>query len=149
MSTPRMKWSPWRTGAAVLLIFGLSESPALACRATKPSWVGAYAQPVNNGDTSSFRDQTVRNVVRVAFGGTRVRVRLSNANGTQPLTLRNVHVALAGDGAAISGPNPAVTFSGEPSVIIPPGESVLSDGVPLEVPTLSDVAVSVYVPTAD
>ena len=130
-------------------ILGLLAPVALACRATKPSWVGNFAQPVNHADVSSFKDQTVRNVVHVAFGGTRVRVRMSNANGTQPLTLRNVHVGVAGEGAAVSGPNPAVTFGGESAVTIPPGASVLSDGVPLDVPALHDLAVSVYVPATD
>ena len=130
-------------------MLGLFAPPSLACRATKPSWVGGFAQPVNVGESSSLEDETVRNVVRITFGGTRVRVRMSNANGARPLTLRNVHVGLAGEGAAISGPNRAVTFAGESSVTIPPGRSVLSDGVPLEVPALHDLAVSVHVPATD
>jgi lysophospholipase L1-like esterase len=130
------------------VLLGITAQQAQACRATKPSWVGAYAQPVDNGGASSFEDQTIRNVVRVGFGGSRVRVRMSNANGTQPLTLRNVHVGLAGEGAAVSGANRAVTFAGETSVTVPPGQSALSDGVPLEVPPSGALAVSLHVPAA-
>src|SRR5207244_4182152 len=39
-----------------------------------------------------------------------------------------------------------LTFSGQPSITIPPGAIVLSDPVDLDVPALSDLAVSIFVP---
>ena len=64
-------------------------------------------------------------------GGNRLRVRFSNAYGTNPVTMNSVHVALAaGTGSAANGNiNPAtdkaLMFHGAPSITIPAGEVVL------------------------
>ena len=42
--------------------------------------------PANPAQASSFNNQTVRMIVHTSIGGTRVRVELSNAYGTAPLT---------------------------------------------------------------
>ena len=44
------------------------------------------------------------------------------------------------------GSDRTLTFGGKPSIIIPPGASVVSDEVDLEVPPLSDLAISIFVP---
>ena len=43
-------------------------------------------------------NQTVRQVVRTSVGGTSVRVRISNAHGTGPLTIGAARIALPGKG---------------------------------------------------
>ena len=96
-----------------------------------------------------FNNQTIRMIAPVSIGGRRVRVQLSNAFGTTPLKLGAVHVALrAKDSMIATGSDRALTFSGQPSFTIPPGASVLSDPVDLDVPPLGELAVSVYVPEA-
>ena len=45
-----------------------------------------------------FTNQTLRQIVRTSLGGARVRVVLSNAFGTAPLTIGAAHVALARQG---------------------------------------------------
>jgi lysophospholipase L1-like esterase len=96
-----------------------------------------------------FNNQTIRMIAPVSIGGRRVRVQLSNAYGTTALKLGAVHVALrAKDSAIAAGSDRALTFSGQPSFTIPPGASVLSDPVDLDVPPLGELAVSVYVPEA-
>ena len=57
------------------------------------------------------------------------------------------HVALsAANGAIDSGSDHALTFSGKPMVIIPPGALIVSDPVAFQVTPLSSLAVSVYLP---
>jgi lysophospholipase L1-like esterase len=89
----------------------------------------------------------VRLIVHTSLGGNEVRVRLSNAFGTESLAIGAAHVALHSMNAGIvSGTDRALTFSGSNSVSIPPGALVVSDSVKLDVPALSDLAVSLYLP---
>jgi lysophospholipase L1-like esterase len=98
-------------------------------------------------DTRTFENQTVRHIVHVSVGGRRVRVRLSNVFGAQPLVVGAVHVALRDSGAAIvPSSDRGLTFSDRPSITIPAGADALSDPVDLNVPTRGDLAVSIFVP---
>src|SRR3954451_53561 len=123
----------------------LPVAPAPA-RSDTPSWVAAWGLPINNSSTSSFEDQTIRVVLRASFGGSRVRIRLSNANGTHPLALQDAHIGIAGSGASVQGTNVPLTFKGSPGVTIPVGQSVMSYPAEMKVPALQGLAVSVYAP---
>jgi lysophospholipase L1-like esterase len=115
-------------------------------------WVATWgASPVAplpaNATNPGFTNQTVRLIVHTSLGGNAVRVRLSNAFGTESLVIGTAHLALHGMSAAtISSTDRPLTFSGSSSVTIPPGALVVSDGVKLDVPALSDLAVSLYLP---
>jgi lysophospholipase L1-like esterase len=109
-------------------------------------WLASWgASPSDPGPGLS--SQTVREHVRLSLGGDRLRVRLSNRFGTQSLVVGPVHVALQASGAAIvPGSDRAVTFSGQPTITIPPGALAVSDPVRLEVEALQEVAVSIFLP---
>ena len=115
-------------------------------------WVATWgASPVAplpaNNTNPGFTNQTVRLVVHTSLGGSEVRVRLSNAFGSESLVIGAAHVALRSKDASIaSGTDRPLTFNGSGSVTIPPGALVVSDGVKLDVPALSDLAVSLYLP---
>jgi lysophospholipase L1-like esterase len=97
--------------------------------------------------TTDLGNVTVRQVVRVSQGGTRLRLRFSNENSADALPLAAVHVGAAGvDGAVVPGSDHVVTFDGQPSVILPAGAPVLSD--PIELPTraLEKLYISSYLP---
>ena len=51
-----------------------------------------------------FDDQTVRLIVHVSVGGTRVRIRLSNAFGDRPLRIRAAHIAITATNDSITMP---------------------------------------------
>jgi len=124
---------------------------ATAERAAPPMASPAVGQPFTAAMQAQlgFNNQTIRMIAPVSIGGRRVRVQFSNAYGTTPLKLGAVHVALrTKDSAITAGSDRALTFSGQPSFTIPPGASVLSDPVDLDVPPLGELAVSVYVPEA-
>jgi len=116
------------------------------------TWVATWgASPVAplpaNTTNTGFTNQTVRLIVHTSLGGNEVRVRLSNAFGTESLAIGAAHVALRSMNAGIvSGTDRALTFSGSNSVTIPPGALLVSDSVKLDVPALADLAVSVYLP---
>jgi lysophospholipase L1-like esterase len=105
------------------------------------------AAPLPPPPIMSFQNQTVRMTVRTSIGGRRLRVELSNAFGTKPLTVGAAHVALREkDSAIVTGTDRPLAFSGKPSFTIPPGAQALSDAVDLNVPPLSDLAISLYLP---
>lgn len=93
--------------------------------------------------------QTVRVICRISIGGARVRVRISNTFGAGDLRIGAAHLALRDHGVSISGPSDRqVTFNGSSTTSIPAGALVVSDPVDLDVPALSDLAVSLYLPEA-
>jgi lysophospholipase L1-like esterase len=109
-------------------------------------WVGTWATSPESG-TTSFNNQTLRQIVHVSLGGDDIRIRLSNAYGTTSLTIGAAHIALRSTGAQIVPDSERVlTFSGESSITIPPGAIIVSDPVKLAVPALGDLAVSLYLP---
>ena len=94
-----------------------------------------------------FDNQTLRQIVHLSVGGTKVRVRISNRHGETPLSVGAVRVAHSAGGASIVlESNREATFAGSPAIVIPPGATVLSDPVDLAVPACADLAVSIYVP---
>src|SRR5690349_15624108 len=77
-----------------------------------------------------FDNQTLREIVHASIGSDSVRVRPSNAYGTQPVQVGAAHIALRREGSEIvPASDRALTFSGRPEVSIPPGALVLSDPV--------------------
>ncbi len=94
-----------------------------------------------------FANQTVRQVLRMAGGGERVRVRLSNRYGRAPLTIAAARLALRKTGAAIvTETDVALRFSGAEYVTIAAGEEIVSDAVELAVTAGDDLALSLYLP---
>jgi lysophospholipase L1-like esterase len=123
----------------------------------KLHWVGSWAasqqvpETQNLLDPELLRDATLRQIVHLTVGGSQLRVRVSNAFGTQPLHLTAVHVARpasaaseAGGGAIDAASDMAVMFHGAPDVMIPAGAEYLSDVVAFPVAALSNLAISIH-----
>lgn len=113
-------------------------------------WVGTWGtapqlvEPANLPPAPGLAGNTLRQVVHVSLGGTRLRMRFSNAFGTSPVALSAVHLANSTGGSAIDpATDRALTFGGQPSVTIPAGESVISDPFEYPLKPLSDVAVTI------
>jgi lysophospholipase L1-like esterase len=95
----------------------------------------------------TFKDQTLRQMVRLSGGGKQVRIRFTNEFGTTPLAIGAAHVALAASGGAIQpGSDHVVTFAGKPTATIAPGAPLVSDPIDMPVPALSKLAISLYLP---
>src|SRR5215207_6050333 len=78
------------------------------------------------------RDQSFRLIVRPDIWSRQVRLRLSNAFGTKPVTFDGAFVGLQlGAAAVMPGTNQPVRFGGQDSVTVKPGEWVWSDPVTL------------------
>jgi lysophospholipase L1-like esterase len=138
----------------VALTAVLCGQPLLA----KPQqWVGtwasaplldAHAKPADQLLAPGTTGVTLREVVHVSIGGEMVRVRFSNLYGTDPLVIGAAQIAQTLKGAAVVvGSGKPLTFHGQPSVSIPPGALVVSDGIPFKFAPLSDLTVSFYLPS--
>jgi lysophospholipase L1-like esterase len=83
-------------------------------------------------------------------GGKYVRVRFSNAYGTNSVTMNSAHIALAsgagsgGSGTIDTTTDRALTFRGMPSTVIPPGEVIWSDPINFNLPALTNLAISIF-----
>ena len=152
MMRNRIRSLTWPAFVAVLALCLAAWTGFAGPKEADDNWVSTWgASPVAplpaNTTNTGFTNQTVRLIVHTSLGGSEVRVRLSNAFGTESLAIGAAHVALRSMNAGIvSGTDRALTFSGSNSVTIPPGALVVSDGVKLDVPALADLAVSLYLP---
>lgn len=142
---------------APYLLLTLAAAVAAPLRAgERDGWTAAWAssQMVPAGDqvvpAEWLEDATLREVVRVALSGPRLRLRLSNAFGTAPLAIGGVTLARSADirTPRISGSAEVVTFNGQPGIVIPAGAEGWSDPVELPVLAGTDLAVSLYLPKA-
>jgi lysophospholipase L1-like esterase len=126
----------------------------LACNhaqnSTPAHWVGTWAAAVQvapSDGADTFNNQTVRLIVHTSIAGTQARIRLSNVFGSDPLLIGSAHIARRATGANIDpASDRTLTFQQHPSITIPPGAMAVSDPVDLEVPALSDLAISLYFP---
>ncbi len=148
-------------GAASLLALALTGTPAPAGAQTPAStrwvdtWTSPLVSPANdnlaqlNTPPATFTNQTIRLITHTSVGGETVRVRISNVFGTQNLNVGAARIALRATAAnTLPGTDRQLLFGGQPTVSIPPGALIVSDPVALSVPTLGDLAISLYFPDA-
>lgn len=110
---------------------------------------GNMPPPPFTGEDVVLADSTVRQTVRIALGGQRMRLRVSNAFGGAALPITAMSVALPSGGqAGVSAIQPgtarAVTFHGRPSVVVPVGAQMVSDPFELGLAARSNVTVTMY-----
>jgi lysophospholipase L1-like esterase len=104
----------------------------------------------------SFADQTLHQIVHTDGGGRRIRIRLSNLYGKEPLRVARTRVAPlpAAGPRAVAEPRAGhklddggqVTFGGAAAVTIAAGAEAVSDPVDLAVPAGADLVISNYLP---
>jgi lysophospholipase L1-like esterase len=125
---------------------------SLAQAAPHPQWVGTWATAPMLADggfnVHPLSGVTLREIVHISAGGAQIRVRFTNAYGTDPLIVSDAHVTLSAGSAAIQpGTDHAITFGGATTVNIPPGAELFSDPIAFAVQPLSDLVISFYLPS--
>ena len=117
----------------MLAVAGMAIAPATMAKDGSDAghWVGTWnASPQAAWHPLELNGQTIRQIVHVSIGGTRVRVRLSNAYGADPLLIGAARVGLRSTGASIvPGSDRVLTFNGSESTTIPAGALAVSDPV--------------------
>lgn len=93
----------------------------------------------------AFRGQTLRQQLRPALGGERIRIRFSNRFGKLPMHIAAASVGRSSGADAVSAATLRVLhFGGRGSLTLAPGAEAWSDGVELEVEAGQAVAVSAF-----
>ncbi|MFF8597151.1 LamG-like jellyroll fold domain-containing protein [Streptomyces sp. NPDC015220] len=149
-----------QTGQPALHILGLGLRPlsVTGSGSSARHWVGTWASvpdtakvQLSSGSTATVNGQTLRIPAHISIGtddGNAVRLHLSNAMGTTPVTFDAASVApqdaTAGGANAAATPAP-VTFGDSASVTIPAGGDVTSDPVTVAVPQQATLLVSLQV----
>jgi lysophospholipase L1-like esterase len=140
-------WVPTWGTAQQLVATTSPFRPANAPATTPPPPAPAPSTTPPPFRVTTLNNQTVRMILRTSIGGRRVRVKLSNAFGLAAVTIGSVHVARRGmDVGIAAGTDRALTFGGKSSFTVMSGVVVVSDPVDLDVPALSDLAVSLFFP---
>jgi lysophospholipase L1-like esterase len=115
-------------------------------------WVGTWAcgpqltEPDNLPPAPGLSGNTLRQVVQGSIGGDRLRVRLSNAYGEAPLTLRSAHLARSASGnagAIDTATDQVLTFGGAASRVLAPGETAFSDPLDFAVSPLTQLSITI------
>nr|WP_315588565.1 SGNH/GDSL hydrolase family protein [Sphingomonas psychrotolerans] len=145
-----------RLGAYLCLLTALCLGSTAAAQ-DRPHWVASWAtsQMIPTGENvapaEDLTDATIRQIIRVTIGGQKLRVRLSNAFGTAPLTIDAAGVALSADNTSsriLPASARVLRFGGHTAVTIPAGADYLSDPVDLPVAAGADLAVTLHLPVA-
>jgi len=159
-------------GGIALVVLLVATQPMLVAQGAGERWVGTWetasvmrpapepgqpadaASPAGGGrrgvELPVLGNRTLRQIVRVSLGGARVRIVVSNAFGTSPLTIGGAHIARrAEDAAIVAGSGRDLTFGGRVGIVVPAGAVAFSDPVDLDVAARSDVAVDLYLPDGD
>ena len=130
-----------------LVLLGATAATTPFLSAVERSWVPAWTAAPDSGGPP-FERQSIRQVVRTSIGGSRVRIRLSNLFGGEPVQIGRIHVAMpARSSNTVPETTRPVTFNGAPTVTIAAGSSALSDPVAFPVIALQELAVSFYLPS--
>jgi lysophospholipase L1-like esterase len=134
----RFIFSTARAMLAAAALFSLPASQAAA-----PAWITTWAAAPDS-EGPALASQTVRQEVRVSIGGARLRIRLSNAYGTAPLSIGAVKIGRAASPASVR----PLLFNGSATLSIAPGADALSDALDFPVAPLDELAVSIHANTS-
>ena len=140
-----MRVQQWCAVGFLLTTISMAGAQTATATVMTGTWATAPVQALAKATDAG--DKTIRNIVHVSLGSTdTVSVQLTNEFGIEPLTVSAATIALRQTDNTVSTPV-ALSFQGQASIVIPPGKFVWSDAVHLPFPAMSDVAVSLFVPT--
>jgi hypothetical protein len=135
--------------ACALLIVACSTAPE------EDRWIGSWgASPVPPREaigpfpaSPRFHGQTIRQTVRLSAGGYRVRLRLTNEYGKEPLEIGAATVSrVDSDGTVRLDTMRPLTFGDRGFATIPAGAPLLSDPVDFPVASLETLSIALYFP---
>lgn len=121
---------------------------------SRTPWVAAFRSAVVSPheqfrlvEPREFTDRTLRQVLRLAGGGTQLRVRLSNRYDRDPLVIGAARIAIRKSGPeVIAETDLPLRFGGAEQITIPAGDEIVSDAVDLSVTAGTDLLLSLYLP---
>ncbi len=143
--------------AAAVTSCSQTPAPSLSAARTSAAWTATWAPSQSAGPARpaagtadpvpTYANATIREIVHTTVGGDHLRIRISNEYGDRPIVIGGAHVALRTSGSTIDAASDrALTFQGSARVIVRTGAVVVSDPLTFTVPTLGEIAVSLFLP---
>ena len=133
-----------------LLLAAAGPMPSTVAPRWVPGWSAppiGYEPAIRDGLGRPFRDETVRQEVRIGTAGRQVRLRLTNELSDDPLRIGAVSVMrLDAAGAPVPGSLTPLRFGGAASTIVPPRGAMLTDPLDYRVAAGERLAVSIHYP---
>jgi len=135
---------------AALLLAAAGPMPSKVAPRWVPGWSAppiGYEPAIRDGLGRPFRDETVRQEVRIGTAGRQVRLRLTNELSDDPLRIGAVSVMrLDAAGAPVPGSLTPLRFAGAAAAIVPPRGAMLTDPLDYRVAAGERLAVSIHYP---
>ncbi len=110
------------------------------------TWATAIESPFSDSDMpkTTLTGNALRQVIHVSLGGEKLRLQLSNEKSTQPVEIKSVYIADAGEGSAIDAKTATyLTFGGNKAVTIEPGKAVYTDVAKYSLKPLQRLSVTI------
>jgi lysophospholipase L1-like esterase len=137
--------------AALAFAWTLAAAPWQSAFAAQDPWLASWAGPTRDPGTTGVvyaAGTTVRDTVWATLGGSKVRVKFTNAYGAAPLVIGSASVGIKSGAASVFADSlHALTFGGHAGVTVPQQGIVMSDAFDLQVPDMTDLSISVYLPS--
>lgn len=115
-------------------------------------WVGTWSTAQQLTETGNMPPEpglsgnTIRQIMRVSVGGDELRFRISNAFGTEPVSVTSIHIAKSeGESRIDMKSDLALTFGDSASVFLEAGESAISDPFKFELEPSSNLAITMHI----
>ena len=136
--------------AFLVIVFFLGSVSNIQARS---KWVGTWvtaeqlAERNNNPPAPFLENNSLRQIVQVSIGGKKIRVKFSNEFSTGPVTINSADVAVAVTSGSsheiIESTLKELTFNGQSSLTMEPGEMAVSDPISFKLDPRENVAITI------
>lgn len=106
------------------------------------NWVSAWYAAPTRMLPANICGRTLRQRVHPKVGGRRIRVHVSNRYGDEPIEVMSASVAPAPSWPFTRSESSAVLFDGQATLVLPPGQDVVSDPAVFSVEAFADLTVT-------
>lgn len=140
-----------RCGLVLAPLLALASACGDAASPPTRSWTTSWATAFAAVDAPvRFENVTLRQVVRSTLSGERLRIRVSNAFGRNRIEIAGAAVARRElDSSIVASSSQPITFAGESSVRLAPGEDRTSDPLRFDVHAGQDLTISLYLESSN
>ena len=133
-----------------LIIIAVIYTQILFAQSNKKGWVGTWGtarqlvEPNNMPPAPGLANNTLRQVVAVSIGGSKIRLKFSNEFSKTATTIKSVQIAISKGGAAIDeATTKTLKFNGKEEITMAPGVEITSDVVKFKLQPRMEVAITI------
>lgn len=135
---------------SAIIIVAIIFAQAAFAQSAQKGWVGTWAtarqlvEPNNMPPAPGLSNNTIRQIVAVSIGGSKIRLKLSNEFSKSSTTLKSVQIAVSKGGSGIDeGTARTLKFNGKEDVTMAPGVEIVSDAIAFKLQPRMEVAITI------